>query len=150
MGAGRIRMVGVVAGLLLAVLSGLAGGQEVSEYGNPWLWVRVGQVTVKAEAVRTPAQLYLGLSHRGELPEGRGMLFFMPEKEVQTFCMRGMRFPLDFIWISQGRVVGLTRNVPPTFSGDLTSPKPTNFVLEVPGGFTVKYGVKIGDRVQWE
>jgi len=150
MGAGRIRMVGVVAGLLLAVLSGLAGGQEVSEYGNPWLWVRVGQVTVKAEAVRTPAQLYLGLSHRPELPEGRGMLFFMPEKQVQTFCMRGMRFPLDFIWISQGRVVGLTRNVPPTFSGDLTSPKPTNFVLEVPGGFTVKYGVKIGDRVQWE
>jgi uncharacterized membrane protein (UPF0127 family) len=39
--------------------------------------------------------------------------------------------------------------VPPTFSGDLTSPKPTNFVLEVPGGFTVKYGVKIGDQVQW-
>jgi uncharacterized membrane protein (UPF0127 family) len=150
MRAGRIRIAGMMAGLLLAALAGMAGGQEVSEYGNPWVWVKVGQVTVKAEAVRTQAQLYLGLSHRRELPEGRGMLFFMPEKEMQTFCMRGMRFPLDFIWISEGRVVGLTRQVPPTFSGALTSPKPTNFVLEVPGGFTVKYGVKIGDRVQWE
>jgi len=149
MRAGCIRIAGVMAGLLLAALSGLAGGQEVSEYGNPWLWLKVGQVTVKAEAVRTPAQLYRGLSHRCELPEGRGMLFFMPEKEVQTFCMRGMRFPLDFIWISEGRVVGLTRHVPPTFAGDLTSPEPVNYVLEVPGGFTVKYSVKIGDRVQW-
>lgn len=138
MRAGRIRTLGVAAGLLLAVLNGPTRGQEVSEYGNPWLWVRVGQVTVKAEAVRTPAQLYRGLSDRRELPEGRGMLFFMPEKQVQTFCMRGMRFPLDFIWINQERVAGLTRNVPPTFSGDLTSPGPTNFVLEVPGGFTVK------------
>jgi uncharacterized membrane protein (UPF0127 family) len=145
----RGRMAGVMAGLLLAALAGMAGGQEVSEYGNPWVWVRVGQVTVKAEAVRTPAQLYQGLSHRRELPEGRGMLFFMPEKQMQTFCMRGMRFPLDFIWISEGRVVGLTRNVPPTFRGELTSPAPTNFVLEVPGGFTVKYGLKIGDQVQW-
>jgi uncharacterized membrane protein (UPF0127 family) len=149
MRAGRIRIAGVMVGLLLAALSGMAGGQEVSEYGNPWVWVKVGQVTVKAEAVRTPAQLYQGLSHRRELPEGQGMLFFMPEKEMQTFCMRGMRFPLDFIWISEGRVVGLTRHVPPTFSGALTSPKPTNFVLEVPGGFTVKYGVKLGDQVQW-
>jgi hypothetical protein len=149
MEAGRIRTLGVAAGLLLAVLNGPTAGQEVSEHGNPWLRVRVGQVTVQAEAVRTSAQLYLGLSHRPELPEGRGMLFFMPEKQVQTFCMRGMRFPLDFIWISQGRVVGLTRHVPPTFAGDLTSPEPVNFVLEVPGGFTVKYGVKIGDQVQW-
>jgi uncharacterized membrane protein (UPF0127 family) len=149
MRSGCIRIV-VVAGLLLAVLSGLAGGQEVSKYGNPWLWVRVGQVTVKAEAVRTPAQLYRGLSHRRELPEGRGMLFFLPEKQVQIFCMRGMRFPLDFIWISEGRVVGLTRNVPPTFPGKLTSPEAVNYVLEVPGGFVEEYGVKIGDRVQWE
>jgi uncharacterized protein len=149
MRAGRIRTWGVVAGLLLAALFGRAGGQETSEYGNPWVWVRVGQVTVQAEAVRTPAQLYRGLSHRRELPAGRGMLFFMPEKAVQTFCMRGMHFPLDFIWISQGRVVGLTRNVPSTFPGKLTSPEPVNYVLEVPGGFADQYGVQVGDPVQW-
>ena len=113
----------VMAGLLLAALAGPAGGeggdggQEVSEHGNPWVRVTVGKVTVQAEAVRTPERLYLGLSNRRELPEGRGMLFFMPAKEVQTFCMRGMRIPLDLIWISDGRVAGITRNVPRDLPG---------------------------------
>jgi len=147
------------AGLLLAALAALAGlagqagqagGQEVSEHGNPWVRVTVGKVTVQAEAVRTPERLYLGLSYRTELPEGRGMLFFMPNQEVQTFCMRGMRLPLDLIWISAGRVAGITRNVPPTFPGDLTSPAPVNQVLEVPGGFADRHGIKAGDPVRWQ
>jgi uncharacterized protein len=148
----HIRTRRVIAGLLLAALLGLAAGargEEVSEYGNPWLWVTVGQVTVKAEAVRTPERLYLGLSHRRELPEGQGMLFFMPRQEVQTFCMRGMNFPLDLIWISEGRVAGLSRDVPPTFPGNLSSPGPVDYVLEVPGGFAEKFGVKVGDPVKW-
>jgi uncharacterized protein len=141
------------AGLLLtalAALAGLAGGQEVSEHGNPWVRVTVGKVTVQAEAVRTPERLYLGLSYRTDLPEGRGMLFLMPNQEVQTFCMRGMRLPLDLIWISAGRVAGITRNVPPTFPGDLTSPAPVNQVLEVPGGFADRHGIKVGDPVRWQ
>ena len=146
----------VTAGLLLTALSGLAGGgggaggQEVSEHGNPWVWVTVGKVPVQAEAVRTPERLYLGLSYRSELPEGRGMLFFMPETEVQTFCMRGMLIPLDLIWISDGRVAGLTRNVPAIFPGDLISPEPVSHVLEVPGGFADRHGIKAGDRVRWQ
>ncbi|MFZ5447346.1 MAG: DUF192 domain-containing protein [Thermodesulfobacteriota bacterium] len=148
----RIKKTRFVLGVILAVLlktTGWAGGQEVSEHGNPWLWVTIGPVKVKAEAVRTPERLYLGLSHRQELPEGQGMLFFMPDTSVQTFCMRGMRFPLDLIWIVDGRVAGITRNVSPTFPGELPSPEPVNFVLEVPGGFADRYGIKVGDRVSW-
>ena len=83
-----IRTRRVIAGLLLAAmaaiagLAGPAGGQEVSEQGNPWVRVSLGKITVEAEAVMTPERLYLGLSYRKELPEGRGMLFFMPETEV--------------------------------------------------------------------
>jgi uncharacterized membrane protein (UPF0127 family) len=138
--------------LILATLLGTAGwvgGQEVSAQGNPWLWVTIGKVTVKAEAVRTPERLHLGLSYREELPEGQGMLFFMPTLGEQRFCMRGMRFPLDLVWIVDGRVAGITGNVPPTFPGDLPSPEPVNYVLEVPGGFTEKSGIKAGDRVSW-
>jgi uncharacterized membrane protein (UPF0127 family) len=148
-----IRTRRVIAGLLLAAiagLAGLAGGQEVSEHGNPWVRVSLGKITVQAEAVRTPERLYLGLSYRKELPEGRGMLFFMPDTEVQTFCMRGMLIPLDLIWISDGRVAGLTRNVPPTFPGNLTSPVPVSHVLEVPGGFADRHGIREGDPVKWQ
>jgi uncharacterized membrane protein (UPF0127 family) len=141
---------GVMVALLMAVFAGGAGGQEVSDPGNPWVLVSLGKVMVQAEAVRTPEQLYLGLSYRSQLPEGRGMLFLMPKKEVQSFCMRGMRLPLDFIWISDGRVAGVTRDVPATFPGELISPAPVEQVLEVPGGFADRHGIKTGDRVTWQ
>jgi uncharacterized membrane protein (UPF0127 family) len=146
----RIKKVGM--GLIMAVLLGMTGmgrGQEISPQGNPWLWVSIGTVKIKAEAVSTPERLYRGLSYRQKLPEGQGMLFFLPAIETQAFCMRGMRFPLDFVWIVGGRVAGITRNVPPTFTGNLPSPQPVNYVLEVPGGFAGKYGLRVGDRVSW-
>jgi uncharacterized protein len=152
MTARRIIKRQVLVGVLLAALlgaAGLTGGQEVSEQGNPWVWVSIGKVKVKAETVSTPEKLYQGLSQRRELAEGRGMLFLMPAVEVQTFCMRGMRFPLDFLWIVAGRVAGLTPNVPATFPGELSSPAAVNYVLEVPGGFADKYGIKVGDPVKW-
>ena len=152
MSAGRIGQALGLGGVLLAAVLGVAGwagAQGVSEQGNPWVWVSLGTVKVKAEAVRTPERLFQGLSYRRELAEGRGMLFFMPEIAEQTFCMRGMRFPLDLVWIVDGRVAGITRNVPSTFPGNLASPTPVNYVLEVPGGFTGRYGIKVGDRVKW-
>jgi uncharacterized membrane protein (UPF0127 family) len=146
----------LIAGLFLASLAGPAAGakpagnQEVSEHGNPWVTVTVGKVTVKAETVQTPELLYLGLSGRKELPEGRGMLFLMPAKGLQFFCMREMLLPLDLIWISNGRVAGVTRNVPQTFPGDLPSPGPVTQVLEVPAGFADRHGIKTGDQVGWQ
>jgi uncharacterized membrane protein (UPF0127 family) len=152
MSTGQIKSLRALAGLLLAAWLGLGGlGQagEVSAHGNSWVWVSIGPVVIKAEAVSTPERLYRGLSHRRALPEGQGMLFLMPAKEVQSFCMRGMKFPLDFIWIDAGQVAGLTRNVPSTFPGDLISPVPVQHVLEVPGGFVKKYGIQVGDPVTW-
>jgi uncharacterized membrane protein (UPF0127 family) len=145
-----LRAAGLVLALgLCLLLGGPAAGEDLSEYGNPWLWVRVGRVQVQAEVVKTPEKLSLGLGRRRELPHGRGMLFFMPRVEVQHFCMRGMQFPLDFIWIVQGQVAGLEKNVSPAFPGTLSSPRPVNYVLEVPAGFADTYGVKVGDEVKW-
>jgi uncharacterized membrane protein (UPF0127 family) len=138
--------------LLLVVLClgpSRAGGEELSEYGNPFTWVALGQVSVKAEVVKTPEKVYLGLSYRKELPEGRGLLFVMPQTEVQSFCMRGMLFPIDIIWLMPGKVVGIEKNVSPQFQGDLVSPAPVKYVLEVPGGFADKYGLKAGDKASW-
>jgi uncharacterized membrane protein (UPF0127 family) len=133
----------------LALAAVPAEGEEISEYGNPFVWVTVGPVKVKAEAVATPEKLYRGLGYRQELPDGRGMLFFLPATAVQNFCMRGMAFPLDILWIVDGKVVGMEAKVAPTFPGTLRSPRPVNYVLEVPGGFAERYGIKVGDPVSW-
>jgi len=97
----------------LVLPAALSAGEklpEVSEYGNPFTWVTIGKVKVKAEVVSSMEKMYLGLGKRSELPEGRGMLFVMPSPAVQNFCMRDMRFAIDFIWIVSGRVAGMTKN----------------------------------------
>jgi hypothetical protein len=109
--------------LLFLVLAGLcfpsyaAAGGELSEYGNPFIWVTLGHVRVQAEVVSSPEKLYLGLGGRPELAEGRGLLFIMPSREVQTFCMRDMRFALDFIWRAS------PPTSPPRTKGPVTAPR---------------------------
>ena len=99
--------------------------------------------------VTTTEKIFRGLGYRSQLPAGQGMLFLMPEVATQVFCMRGMEFAIDILWLVPGRVVGLEKNVSPQFAGDLTSPEPVNYVLEVPAGFCDQHGVKVGDQVSW-
>jgi uncharacterized membrane protein (UPF0127 family) len=127
-----------------------ARGQELSEHGNPLTTVSIGKATVKAEVVATPDKLYRGLSFRKGLPEGRGMLFALPERERQVFCMRAMEFPIDIIWIARGQVLGLEENVSHLDQArEYCSPGPVDYVLEVPAGFSGRHGIKAGDRVSW-
>jgi uncharacterized membrane protein (UPF0127 family) len=143
------KIIWVVLLLAVALLLAGAGGEEYSPYGNPYTVVTIGQVKVKAEVVSSPEKLFLGLGQRPGLPEGQGMLFVMPRMEVQTFCMRGMRFPLDLIWLRQGQVAGLARNIAPDYPGVMVSPVPVNYVLEVPAGFCDRHGIKVGDPARW-
>ncbi len=125
-------------------------GAELSEYGNPLTPVMVKGVTVAAEVVESPAKLYLGLSHRNSLPKGRGMLFIMPSEEVQQFCMRGMRFAIDIIWIRDDRVAGCAKNVAADDTRILTSPVPVKYVLEVPAGFCDRHRIAASDEVSFQ
>lgn len=142
----------IFSGLMVCawlLLPGAAGAEEFSEYGNAFTWVTIGDVQIRAEVVASPEKLYLGLGNRPGLPEGRGMLFFMPALAVQYFCMRDMQFPIDIVWLLPGKVAGIARNVPPDYHGELASPVPVQHVLEVPGGFCDRYGIKVGDPVRW-
>ena len=129
------------------LLSGPVRAQEFSKYGNPLATVTVKKVPVVAEVVNTPKKLYQGLSHRKELPEGRGMLFLMEAARRHAFCMRDMHFPIDIIWIADGKVAGLHQKLSPGDKGSFRAPVPVPVVLEVPGGFVGRYGIKIGDPV---
>ncbi len=130
-------------------MAALAWSQELSLYGNPVTQVKIGRTVVKAEVVTTPEKHYLGLSYRLALPEGEGMLFLM-EKKVQNFCMRGMHFPIDIIWIAQGRITGIAKDLSPLDQTQTyCSEVPVDAVLEVPGGFSDRHGLKKGDQVSW-
>jgi len=142
----------MLGGLVLAG-AGWAGERpaEGSEYGNPFAWMRIGKANVQVEVVSSMEKMYLGLGKRPRLPEGRGMLFVMPSPAVQNFCMRDMRFDLDFVWIDSGRVVGMTKNVTHRDQeACYYSPKPVKYVLEVAAGFCDRHDIRVGDRVSWK
>lgn len=136
----------VVAGLL----AGPVWGQEYSEYGNPLVPLTIKGIPLVVELVTTPEKQYLGLSHRPGLPEGRGMLFIFPTANVQTFCMRDMRFAIDIIWIEEGKVRGAHQHLTPQDKGAFKSPAPVSLVLEVPGGFARRHDIQVGDPVEFQ
>ena len=133
--------------IISTMLSGPVRAQGFSPYGNPLTTVTIQEIPVQAEVVSTPEKLYLGLSHRPELPEGQGMLFVMGTARHHVFCMRDMRFPLDIIWIADGRVAGLHKGLSPGDQGNFRAPVPVTLVLEVPGGFADRYGIEVGAPV---
>lgn len=104
--------------------------------------------TINIELALTNAEKERGLGYRDSLAAERGMLFVYQNKDRYGFWMKGMRFPLDFIWITGNKVVDLSQNVAtnaPPFSPRV----PVDKVLEVNAGDIDRLGVKMGDLVQF-
>jgi uncharacterized protein len=97
---------------------------------------------------------FKGLSGRKDLGRHSGMLFIFDSPGIYAMVMRDMRFPLDFIWINDNRVVDMAPNVPlePGVSGadlQLYFPRqPSTYVLEAAAGFITKNKIKIGDKIK--
>lgn len=120
--------------------------------------VTAAGLTIDAEVVRSTADRAQGLGGRDSLAPDEGMLFVFETERMVDFWMRGMRFPLDFIWIRSDRTVAdLTEGVPPPEPGTPESelqhyqPRvPVRYVLEVNFGALRQGGVLIGDAVTFE
>jgi uncharacterized membrane protein (UPF0127 family) len=119
--------------------------------------VRIGSATIRAEIADTPEERSRGLSGRERLPENQGILFIFEEPGTYGFWMRGMRFPIDIVWISKDKkVVGITKNIPLPQPGIKDSelkiyypPSPVLYVLETNAGWSEANQIKVGDIVSF-
>lgn len=117
--------------------------------------IKVGDQTLFVEIADNDGKRSKGLGGRESLSETRGMLFTFEKEDYYTFWMKGMQFPLDFIWISADRIViETTENVPPlsseTGSPPLIKPsQPVRYVLEVNAGWVRDHQIKIGDLAEF-
>ena len=107
------------------------------------------------EIADTAGLISKGLSGRISMPEHAGMLFVFPEEDIRTFWMKGMRFPLDFIWIGNDcKVVDLTENVVVDTNQEelniYNSSQPAEFNFEVNAGEIRLSNIQIGDIVQFK
>ena len=114
--------------------------------------VTIRNTTLYVDVAATPTARERGLSGRKTLPQDHGMLFLFPVAAKHGFWMRGMNFPLDFIWIRDKTVYELTRNIPPPGPGEspamLEPYFPIDMVLEVNAGTVDRLGVKEGDKIE--
>jgi uncharacterized protein len=133
---------------LVIVLGGCrshAGPTAVIESAN-------GAIPVVVEIASTPGEVERGLMYRKSLDDGRGMLFVFQDEVVHSFWMKNTLIPLDIMFIARdgpgaGRIVGIAENTTPLSEAPISVGKPSTYVLEVPGGWSKRVGVKAGDRI---
>ena len=104
--------------------------------------------TIRLELAVTEAEKEKGLGERDTLASDSGMLFVYDHPERYGFWMKGMRFPLDFIWINGNTVADLTQNVS-TGAPAFAPLVPADKVLEVNTGVIDQLSIKIGDLVHF-
>ena len=119
--------------------------------------VMIGDAVFPAELAVTSPERTKGLSDRDGLEPGTGMLFIFEDREASSFWMRKMRFPLDFVWISEDcHVVDITSNVPfpkpDTPTSSLPSYRPSTaaaYNFEINAGEASEFGIRVDDAVRF-
>jgi uncharacterized membrane protein (UPF0127 family) len=142
------RLLAVVLALL--AVSARAAGPEANPPLPTGTLTVAGRVTLTVELARSPLEQMRGLSHRPRLAEGQGMVFVYGAPQPVGIWMKDMRFPLDILWVREGRIVKIQKDAPPLAPGgpERVYTATADLVLEVPAGFTDRAGIRVGDGVK--
>lgn len=117
--------------------------------------LQINNIVLKVEIANTQAKRSKGLGGRTSLPQDQGMLFIFDRPDKYPFWMKGLTFPLDFIWIRENKVVDILPNVSPPapnqkdpelpiFSSKVESDK----VLELNGGMVQQLNIQVGNSIK--
>lgn len=148
----------IIVGLFLALLiyklnPSIAGLPFVPERAVV-KQLQINNVTLKVEMADTQGKRIKGLGGRESLASNEGMLFVFSKPEKHPFWMKGLTFPLDFIWIRSETVVDIFQNIPPPKPGQSDESLPiyqskedVDKVLELAGGTVQMLNLKVGDSV---
>lgn len=116
-----------------------------------FVMLEIDSQDLSVEVARTEEEITQGLSNRTLLGSD-GMLFVIDPPRVPSFWMKGMNFPLDIIWIRNGKIVKIDHDVPAPRIDQNSSSLPTyqppsavDHVLELPAGVAATYGFNVGN-----
>ncbi len=135
----------VVCFVFLAVWNSLAPGTEV---------IMLADEPLEVYVAKTLKDTYTGLGGRDDLDGKDGMLFLFDFPGKHGIVMRDMRFPLDIIWLHEGRVVDMAPAIPiepgvPEYALTSYSPRvDATMVLELPAGWAAAHDLRVGDTLR--
>ncbi len=115
-------------------------------------FIRAGDMyqTIDIEIAETDSAIIRGMMQRTSLPEHSGMLFLMPEEELQEFWMSNTQISLDIIFANAEReIVHIAKYTTPLSQENVKSIYPAQYIIEVQAGVADSYGILEGDRFDW-
>jgi uncharacterized membrane protein (UPF0127 family) len=145
--------------LCCACLSVAAGGvraegatqEPLSAFPQSLLAVRTTAgkvVNFKIWNADNPRRQEQGLMFVRELDAHAGMLFVFPGNQRPMMWMKNTYIPLDLLFIDEhGRIEYIAASATPMSPAIIQSPVPSLAVLELKGGASELFGIKIGDSV---
>jgi uncharacterized membrane protein (UPF0127 family) len=133
------------------------GAHPTSVGGMRTTQVHAGSNKVAAEVADTEALRERGLSGREALPRDAGMMFVFDQDATPAFWMKGMRFPLDLVWIDAAKhIAGVTADAQPqpgATDAALTlyhPPSAVRYVLELNAGAAARLGFVAGAQLRFD
>lgn len=149
----RHHLSGLLAVLLLITLPLAACAKEI-EFETDTLIIKTAEgndYLLNVELAKTSKQAARGLMNRKSLPKDQGMLFMFGKEDKFSFWMKNTLIPLDMIFIDKnGNINHIHSNARPLDETLITSPKKAYAVLEINGGQSDEWGIKVGDKVLHE
>ena len=127
--------------------------QSLDDFQTMPLTLPRGQ-QIRVEALTKKQDMMRGMMFRDFLAPDRGMLFVHGSAGLYPYWMYQVRIPLDILWLDMNKqVVEIATNTPPCKSASAKDCENYGghqmavYVLELPGGASGKFGIRVGDRV---
>lgn len=145
----------IIASAALAAFFGLSqvarAENQMSSIPEPrTISVTLGNQTIHAVVAENDASRRQGLLGWSQITEERGMLLDFAMEGQYAIHMQGMNFPIDAVWIDANGLIKLTyEGIIPNSGLIYPSMFPCRYCLEIKSGFCKKYGIKIGQTVQF-
>lgn len=103
---------------------------------------------VKAEIAAKPEERNYGFMNRKNIPSGTGMLFVFETEQQLSFWMKNTPTPLSIAYIDRNGVIRDIFDMEPYSLSSIQSTRSVKYALEVPKGWYLTNGIKVGDKIE--
>lgn len=146
-----IFIVGFTVGATFATLYYLNRIQAVTSKVN----IKINDQYIVAEMAKTRGDWDKGLSGRDSIGLNEGMYFMFDTPGSYGFWMKGMKFPIDIVWLYGGKIIGFEENIQPPADPNAPDsalknyypPQPIDRALELHAGRVRLLRAGVGDEI---
>ena len=134
----------MTAAVWLTLLGACAGTPSTTTAAMPERSIGVGPHQLQVEVAANPDDRALGLMHRKNMPEERGMLFVYKDEKPRSFWMKDTHIPLSIAFADRSGKIVKIKDMTPFSTKPVKSLYPATYALEVNQGWFERHGVDVG------